>query len=148
MKVILLQDVKGHGKKGDVVNASDGYARNFLLPRKLAVEANNENMNHLEGQKASQQHKVDVQIAEAKELCEKINGITLELTAKGGTSGKIFGSISTKEIVKELEKKHGIKLDKKKLCSDEDIKSFGTYNITVKPYKDITGVLKVKVTEE
>lgn len=148
MKVILLQDVKGHGKKGDVVNASDGYARNFLLPRKLAVEANNENMNLLEGQKASQQHKIDVQIAQAKELAEKINGITLELTAKGGTSGKIFGSISTKEIAKELENKYGIKIDKKKLVVDEEIKSFGTYNITVKPYKDITGVLKVKVSEE
>lgn len=148
MKVILLKDVKGHGKKGDVVNASDGYARNFLFPRKLAIEANNKNMNLLEGQKASQQHKIDVQIAQAKELAEKINGITLELTAKGGTSGKIFGSISTKEIAKELENKYGIKIDKKKLAVDEEIKSFGTYNITVKPYKDITGVLKVKVSEE
>ena len=148
MKVILLNDVKGHGKKGDVVNASDGYARNFLFPRKLAVEANNKNMNLLEGQKASQQHKIDVQIAQAKELAEKINGITLELTAKGGTSGKIFGSISTKEIAKELENKYGIKIDKKKLAVDEEIKSFGIYNITVKPYKDITGVLKVKVSEE
>ena len=105
-------------------------------------------MNLLEGQKASQQHKIDVQIAQAKELAEKINGITLELTAKGGTSGKIFGSISTKEIAKELENKYGIKIDKKKLVVDEEIKSFGTYNITVKPYKDITGVLKVKVSEE
>lgn len=148
MKVILLQDVKGHGKKGSVVNASDGYARNFLLPRKLAVEATNENMNLLAGQKASEQHKIDVKIAEARELAEKLNGLTLELTAKGGTSGKIFGSVSTKEIVKELETKHGIKIDKKKLVVEEDIKSFGIHNITVKPYKDITAVLKVKVTEE
>lgn len=148
MKVILLQDVKGHGKKGDVVNASDGYARNFLLPKKLATPATNENINLLEGQKASQQHKIDVEIENAKELVRKLESITVELTAKGGVSGKIFGSVSTKEIVKALETKYNIKLDKKKIVSDGDIKSFGTYNLTVKPYQGVQGILKVKVSEE
>ncbi len=147
MKVILLENVKGKGKKGDVVNVSDGYARNFLLPRKLALEANAENMNVLSGQKASVQHKKDLEAAAARETAEKLAGIVLKVGAKGGTSDRLFGSVTSKEISDELKKQFGIEVDKRKIVLDEPIKSFGACALDVKLYPSITAKLNIEVVK-
>ena len=147
MKVILLEDVRGKGKKGDVVNVSDGYAKNFLLPKKLAVEANSSNMNVLEGQKASQKHKRDLEEAAAKEAAKKMSGVTVKVPAKGGTSDRLFGSVTSKEIAEELKKQFNIEIDKRKIILDEPIKNFGTYILDVKLYPGISGKLNVEVVK-
>ena len=135
MKVILQQDVKGQGKKGQLVEVSEGYGRNFLLPRKLAVPATADNVNQA------------VERAEAEENAKKFESIMVHLTAKGGTSGRIFGSVTSKEIASQLKKEHGIEISKNKIVMDEAIKSFGTYELKVKLYPEVVGKLKVQVTE-
>lgn len=146
MKVILSADVKGHGKKGQLVEVSDGYARNFLLPRKLAVEANNENINVMKGQQASKDHKLALEIAAAKEMQASLSGKTVRLTAKGGENGKLFGSVTSKEIAEQLDKQLGVKIEKKKLVCPE-IKAFGSFTAEAKIYTDITAEFTVMVTE-
>ncbi len=148
MKVILLQDVKGQGKKGDVVNASDGYARNFLFPKNLAMEATSGNMKTLNEQKKSQEMKKEKELEEAKELAEKINSLTIELKAKSGEGGRLFGSVTGKEIAEALNKKHGIKIDKRKLVLPEPIRVLGVTEVEVKVYPTVSGKLKVHVIEE
>lgn len=147
MKVILLQDVKGLGKKGDVANASDGYARNFLFPKGLAVEATEGNMKTLGEQKKSQQAKKEKELEEAKALAEKINAITVEIKTKAGEGGRLFGSVTGKEIAEALEKKHGIKVDKRKMVLPEPIKVLGVTEVEVKVYPGVSGKLKVHVME-
>lgn len=147
MKVILTQDVKSLGKKGEMVNTSDGYARNFLFPRKLAVEADSQAMTELKNRESSKKHKVDVETAEAKEAAAKINGVTVKITAKAGQGGRLFGSVTSKEIAIELKNKFGINVDKRKIAVD-DIKAYGTYPATVKLYQGVTADFSVSVTEE
>jgi len=146
MKVILLADVKGQGKKGEMVNVSDGYARNFLFPKKLAVEATNSAINDLKGKNESMAFKKETEIANAKELQEKLKSVEVVISAKAGANGKLFGSITNKDIAEELTKQHHIKLDKRKFDT-ADIKNVGTYDVMVKLYPDIAGVLKVTVKE-
>ena len=148
MKVILLQDVKGTGKKGELVNVSDGYARNFLFPRKIAREADAQAMNELKNAEQSKAYKIETETAQTKANAEKLNGQTLTLYGKAGKGGKLFGSVTSKEISAELNKKFGISVDKRKIVLDTDIKSFGTYNCEVKLYNGVSASVKVMVTEE
>ena len=146
MKVILTQDVKGLGKKGELVNASDGYARNFLFPRKLAAEANSQAMTELKKQKKKKKHKIEVETQQAKASADKISGKTVKVTAKAGQGGRLFGSVTAKEIAAVMKTQFGIDIDKRKITVD-DIKAFGTYPATVKLYQGVTAEFSVTVTE-
>lgn len=148
MKVILMQDIKGVGKKDEVINASDGYARNFLFPKKMAVEANAENMSKLKGRNDSKQHKKDVQKQEATEIEKKLENITLTLKAKAGENGKIFGGVTAKEISEELNKQYEISIDKKKIELKETIKKLGMYSINAKLYEGVIGKIKIHIISQ
>ena len=148
MKVILKADIKGVGKKDEVINASDGYARNFLFPKNLAVEANNENMNKLRAKQNSMKFQKNQEKEEAIKIADKLKRISLRIKVKAGENGKIFGGVSTKEISKELEIQHGINIDKKKIDLKETIKTLGVHNIEVKLFEGVTGILKVDVISE
>ena len=148
MKVILKADIKGVGKKDEVINASDGYARNFLFPKNLAVEANAENMSKLKSQKDSNQFKKDTENEEAKKLAEKLIKIMTRIEVKAGENGKIFGGVSAKEIAETLEKQHKIKIDKKKIDLKETIKTLGIHTVDVKLFEGVYGKIKVDVVEK
>lgn len=148
MKVILKADIKGVGKKDQVINASDGYARNFLFPKNLAVEANNSNMIKLQAKNDSNQFKKDQEREAAKEIAKQIEKIILKIQVKAGENGKIFGGVSSKEIAENLEKQYGIKVDKKKISLKETIKTLGTQTIEIKLFEGVTGKLRVSVIEE
>ncbi len=148
MKVIFLKDVKNVGKKGDIKNVADGYANNFLLKNNLAVEADQAAMSKLAGQQKKQEKEAEQELDEAKELKEKLEALTIELTAKSGDDGRLFGSITTKQIAKELEKTHGYKIDKRKMELDDAIRALGYTNVPVKLHHDVTATLRVHVTEE
>ena len=145
MKVILKADIKGVGKKDEVINASDGYVRNFLFPKNLAVEANAENMAKLQAQNSSKQFKKDTEKEEAQKLSEKMNKISLRIQVKAGENGKIFGGVTAKEIADTLKAQANIEVDKKKIELKEQIKTLGTFSVNVKLYEGVTGVLKVDV---
>lgn len=147
MKIILLQDVKALGKKGQTVDVSDGYARNFILPKKLGVEANAENMNNLKLQKAHDDKVAKEQLEAAKELAGKIETLKVEVSIKSGKDGRTFGSISSKEIATELKAQHGIEIDKKKIVFDEPIRCVGTSIVSVRLHRDVTAKLNVHVSE-
>jgi len=148
MKVILQQDVKGKGKKGELVNVSDGYARNFLLPKKLAILATQENLTVMKQQEKQKQKKLETDIANAKEVATKLGDIIVKINARGsGDGGKLFGSITSKEIAEELRKQHGIEIEKNKIVQEEPIKSFGSYEIKCKLGNEISGVIHVLVIE-
>lgn len=148
MKVILLDNIKGVGKKDEIINASDGYARNFLFPKKLAVEANNENMSKLKAKKQSEQYKKDVDKENAEKIAKKLDDITLTIKVKAGENGKIFGGVTSKEISEELKKQYKIDIDKKKIILNENIKNLGSFDISMKLFEGVTGKLKVKVISE
>ena len=148
MKVILLDNIKGVGKKDEIINASDGYARNFLFPKKLAVEANNENMSKLKAKKQSEQYKKDVNKENAEKIAKKLDNITLTIKVKAGENGKIFGGVTSKEISEELKKQYKIDIDKKKIRLNENIKNLGSFDISMKLFEGVTGKLKVKVISE
>lgn len=148
MKVILLQDVKSLGKKGEIVEVSDGYARNFVLPKKLGAEANSKNMNDLKLQKANAEKIAKEQLEAAQELAKVLETKEVIVKMKSGEGGKTFGSISSKEIAEEAKKQCGLELDKKKIQLPEAIKSLGVYEVGVKLHTKVTGKLKVKVVEE
>ena len=145
MKVILKADIKGVGKKDEVVNASDGYARNFLFPKNLAVEANAENMSKLKSQKEATHFKKDTEKEDAKKVAEKLTKIMVKVEVKAGENGKIFGGVSAKDISENLEKQHNIKVDKKKIDLKETIKTLGVHNIDVKLYEGVSGKIKIDV---
>ena len=145
MKVILTQDIKGVGKKDEIINANDGYARNFLLPRKLAVEANSQNMSLLQGRKDSANFKKEQEKESALKLQEKLTKIMLNVKVKAGGNGKIFGSITSKEIATELKNQYNIEVDKKKILLKDSIKEIGIFNIEIKLYEGIIGKLKVNI---
>lgn len=146
MIVILMKDVKGSGKAGDVVKVSDGYARNMLLPKGLAKEATEGNIRSLEKQKAIAAEKLEEQKAAAKETAAKLEKITLKIESKGGDSGKLFGSITSKDIAEALEKQEGMKIDKKKIEMKTPIKQAGETEVTLKLFTEISAQLKVSVT--
>ncbi len=146
MKVVLLQDVKGHGKKGELCNVSDGYARNFLFPKKLAVEADNAALNELKNREQAAAHHKQEEINAAKATADALNGKEVVIKAKAGSNGKLFGSVTSKEIAAEIKNKLGIEIDKKKM-SVADIKNFGEYTAEIKLYQGITAKINVKVTE-
>lgn len=148
MKVIFLQDVKGSGKKGEVKNVSDGYARNYLLGKGLAVEATAKNMNLLDGQKASAQHKKDVEKQSAEDIFAVVNGKTIKAFAKAGNGGKLFGSITAANIAELIEKQFDKRIDKKKIILKTDIKNFGTYEAEIKLYQGVIAKITIDVTEE
>ena len=145
MIVILMKDVKGSGKAGDVVKVSDGYARNMLLPKGLAKEATEGNIRSLEKQKAIAAEKLEEQKAAAKEMAAKLEKITLKIESKGGDSGKLFGSITSKDIAEALEKQEGMKIDKKKIEMKTPIKQAGETEVTLKLFTEISAQLKVSV---
>lgn len=147
MKVILLQDVKALGKKGQTVEVSDGYARNFILPKKLGIEANAKNINDLKLQKAHEEKVAKEQLEEAKELAAKIEGLEVELSIKSGKDGRTFGSVSTKEIAQAFKEQHGIEIDKKKISLDEPIRTVGTSIVSIKLHREVTAKLNVRVRE-
>lgn len=147
MKVILLQDIKGVGKKDEVINASDGYARNFLFPRNLALEANAGNMGRLQNKKDSQAHKKEVDKENAMETAKQIEKIVLVLKVKAGENGKIFGGVTSKEIAESLKKEFKIEVDKKKIQLKETIKNLGTFNIEIKLFEGVNATLKLRITE-
>ncbi len=145
MKVILLQDIKGVGKKDDVINSQDGYARNYLFPRKLAVEANAQNMSKLNDKKASQNYRKEQEKEEAKKLAQKLEGILLKIAVKAGENGKIFGGVTAKEISDNLKEQYQFDVDKKKITVKETIKNLGTQIVEVKLYEGVNAKLKIDV---
>jgi len=147
MKVIFLKDVKGKGKKGEVKNVADGYAHNFLIKQGLAKEANNANISTLDALKKKEEKAASEELAEAKKLKEVLDQITVELTAKAGEGGRIFGSITTKQIAEELQKKHGIKIDKRKMELADAIRTLGHTKVPVKLHHEVVATLTVSVTE-
>ena len=147
MKVILLQDVKGQGKKGQLIEASDGYARNFLLPRKLAVEATADAMNTKKMNDKATQERIAREKAEALEISKQLREMTLVVKAKGGGAGRLFGSVTSQEIADALAKNANIKLDKRKIVIADTIKSVGTYTVTCKLGYEINAPLTVKIEE-
>ncbi len=144
MKVILLADVKGHGKKGELCNVSDGYARNFLFPKKLAVEADNTALNELKNREQSAAHHKQEEINSAKATAEALEGKAVTVKAKAGQNGKLFGSVTSKEIAAEIENSLNIKIDRKKM-QVADIKNFGEYTAEIKLYQGISAKITVKV---
>lgn len=148
MKVLLLADVKGQGKKGELVNVSDGYARNFLLPKKLAVQADNTVLNEIRTKEEAKQHRMAEEKKAAQENAKKLEGIVIKLYATAGADGRFFGAISTKEIADELLKSTGIEVDKRKIALSDSIKAFGTYTLDVKLHSDVTGKINLVVAQK
>lgn len=146
MKVILTKDVKGLGKKGEMVNAADGYARNFLFPRGLAAEANAQAMTELKNREQAAEHKLAVDTQNAKDAAAALSGKTVRISAKAGQNGKLFGSVTAKEVAESVKKQFGIDTDKRKISMD-DIKAFGTYEAEIKLYQGIAAKIYVQVSE-
>lgn len=147
MKVILQQDVKGQGKKGQMIEASDGYARNFLLPRKLAVEATADNVNKMKMHDKAVAAQQAAEKAEAEANAAKLKDVTVKVTAKAGAGGRLFGAVTTKEIADSLKAQTGMEISKTKIVQEEPIKSFGAYELKVKLGYEVTGTLKVVVAD-
>ncbi|MBE6596669.1 MAG: 50S ribosomal protein L9 [Ruminococcaceae bacterium] len=148
MKVILLADVKGQGKKDQMVEVSDGYARNFLLPKKLAIPADAKSINEIKNKEASKQHKIDVDTQNAKDIAKKLEDIVLRFEYAAGPDKKLYGSVTTKDIAEALEKQHGIVIDKKKITLPVPIKSFGRFSADAHLYTGVNGKIAVEVTSK
>lgn len=148
MKVILLQDVKSQGKKNDIINVSDGYATNFLFPKGLAKPADAQSLNDIKNKKAAEEHRIAVERAEAKAIAEKLETIMLKITASSGADGKLYGSITSKDIVEALAAQAGITVDKRKILSDEPIRTYGAYTREVKLFQDVIGKIHLTVCEK
>ncbi len=147
MKVLLLADVKGQGKKDQIVEVSDGYARNFLFPKKLAIVADAKVMSEAKSKEESRQFKLKEERAAAKALADKLSSLTVRINASSGGDGRLYGSITSKDIAEKLKEQHKIDIDKRKLVLGENIKSYGTYEVEVKVYPEISAKLKVTVSE-
>ena len=145
MKVILLDNVKGVGKKDEIINANDGYARNFLLPKKLAVEANNQNLSKLKSKLDANAHKKMTEKQEAEEISKKLENIILKIEVKAGENGKIFGGVTAKELSEQLKRQYSFDIDKKKFDLKETIKSIGIVTVNIKLYEGVIGKLKVNI---
>ena len=147
MKVLLLQDVKGQGKKDQIVEVSDGYARNFLFPKKLAVIADNKAINEVKNKEASKQYKIETEKAAARATAEKLSQIVVKIQTGAGADGRLYGSVTAKDIAETLAKQHGVTVDKRKIVMPDPIKAYGTYNFDVRLYPEIVGKVKVTVGE-
>lgn len=147
MKVILQQDVKGQGKKGQLIEASDGYARNFLLPRKLAVEATADNLNKMKKQDEAKREREAAEKAEAQALAAKLESLQVIIRAKAGTGSRLFGSVTGKDVSEALKAQHGIDINKTKIVQDDPIKSFGSFELKCKLGYEVSGIIHVVVTE-
>ena len=148
MKVILTQDVKGQGKKDQVINVSDGYARNFLFPKKLAVPADSTALNDVKNKEAAKQHKIDVERKEAQDIAEKLKSITVKFEYAAGPDKKLYGSVTSKDIAEALKRDHGIEIDKRKLVMSDPIKAYGKYEVDVKLYPEVMGKIFFLVCEK
>lgn len=148
MKVILTQDVKGQGKKDQIVEVSDGYARNFLLPKKLAVIADAKALNEAKNKEASKNHKIAVETAEAKKIAAKLESILVKIVSKSGADGKLYGAVTNKDVADALEAQHKIVIDKKKITIANPIKSYGKYELDVKLYTDVAGKINLLVSDK
>ncbi len=148
MKIILQQDVKGHGKKGQLVEVSDGYARNFLLPKKLALPATADNINTMKLQEKARLAQIEAEKAEAKEISEKLESCVVKIAAKAGAGGKLFGSITSREISEELKKQFNLNVEKNKIVQADPIKAFGSYDLKCKLGHEITGTIHIIITED
>lgn len=148
MKVLLLADVKGQGKKDQIVEVSDGYARNFLFPKKLAVVADAKVMSETKSKEEAKQFRLKEEKAAAKALADKLGTLTVKITASSGGDGRLYGSITSKDIAEKLKEQHKIEIEKRKLVLAENIKSYGTYEVEVKVYPEISAKLKVTVSED
>ena len=148
MKVILMADVKGQGKKDQMVEVSDGYARNFLFPRKLAKPADNQAVTELKNKQAAAQHKIDVERATAKEIAEKLTATKVIFKVGASADGRLYGSITAKDVAEKLAADHAITVDKRKISMPDPIKSYGSYDLDVKLYTDVAGKIHVIVTEK
>lgn len=147
MKVMLTQDVKGQGKKDQIIEVSDGYARNFLLPKKLAIIADAKAVNEAKNKEASNLHKIEVAKAEARATADKLSKLTVKITESAGNDNRLYGAVTSKDIAEHLSKDHGIAIDKKKIVMTESIKTFGTYKVEVKLYgAEIVGTITVQVS--
>lgn len=145
MKVVLLQDVRGSGKKGQIVKVSDGYAKNYLLPKKLAKEADSQSLNELKGQQQASEYKVELEKAEAEKIYGIINGQSLSISAASGEGQKMFGSVTAKDICKEISSKYDVNVNKKKVFLEQDIKAFGRYTCEIKLFSGIVANVYVNV---
>ncbi len=148
MKVILNADVKGQGKKGEMIEVSEGYARNYLLPRNLAVKATADNMNALKLKEQAKKAQIEREKEQAKAYAKQLGATVVKIRAKGGGNGKLFGSVTSKEIAEALKEQHGINLEKNRIVLEENIKSFGSYDVKCKLGYEISGTIHVQVTEE
>ncbi|ANB60767.1 50S ribosomal protein L9 [Anoxybacteroides amylolyticum] len=148
MKVIFLKDVKGKGKKGEIKNVADGYAQNFLLKQGLAIEATPANLKALEAQKNKEKRQAEEELAKAKQLKEQLEKLTVQLFAKAGEGGRLFGSITSKQIAEALQAQHGVKIDKRKIELEDAIRALGYTNVPVKLHPEVTATLKVHVSEQ
>lgn len=146
MKVILTKDVKAQGKAGQIINVSDGYARNFLFPKGLAIEADAKAMNEIKNKEASEKHKIEVETNAAKATAEKLAGVQVKIKCQSGGDGRLYGSVTSKDVAEELKKQHGIEIDKRKLQMDA-IKAYGNYTVDVKLYNGIVGKVNILVCE-
>ena len=148
MKVLLLADVKGQGKKNDVIEVSDGYGKNFLIPRKLAKVADAQSLNDVKVKEAAKQYRIETEKKEARELAEKLTAILVKIPTSGGADGRLYGSVTSKDIVERLKADTGIEIDKRKLVLSDPIKAYGKYEVEVKLYTEITGKINVLVCEK
>ncbi len=146
MKVILTKDVKAQGKAGQIINVSDGYARNFLFPKGLAIEADAKAMNEIKNKEASEKHKIEVETNAAKATAEKLASVQVKIKCQSGGDGRLYGSVTSKDVAEELKKQHGIEIDKRKLQMDA-IKAYGSYTVDVKLYNGIVGKVNILVCE-
>lgn len=145
MKVILLQDVKAQGKKGDLINVSDGYARNFLFPRKLAMEADAGKLTDLKNKESARLHRIEEEKAEAKKLAEKLDGMLVKVKMSSGADGKLYGAVTAKDVSEALKTQFDIEIDKRKIEVAEPIKAYGSYDLPVKLYTEVAGTIHLLV---
>ena len=147
MKAVLLKDVSSLGKKGDIVNVSDGYARNFLFPKKLAVEAGAQVMSELKSRDEAKKYPIEVDTENAKLAATKLEGVVVKIKAQAGADGKLYGAVTSKDVAEQLAAQHGIEVDKRKISIPEPIKAFGAYSLDVKLYSDVSGKINIVVTD-
>ncbi len=147
MKVVLLKDVKSQGKKDDLITVSDGYARIYLIPKGLAVEAAAKALNDIKNREAAKKHKIELEIAAANETKAKLETVVVKIRGKAGADGKLYGSVTSADIAEELMRQHGIEVDKRKIVIDTPVKAFGTYSFNVKLYTEIVGAINVVVSD-
>ena len=148
MKVVLTQDVKSQGKKGQLINVSDGYARNFLIPKGLAIIADNKALNEIKGREAAEAHRKEVELQSAKDTAAKLEAVMVKFKSKAGVDGRLYGSVTSKDIAEELLKQADITVDKRKIQLGEALKTFGTHTVDVKLHSDVMGKINVVISEE